>query len=79
MMRGNRTLAIGVSLVGFSVVLFLLSFIWTPYDPLEINPDLSLTSPSSSHWMGTDENGRDILSNIIVGSRATLITGVLAV
>lgn len=79
MMRGNRTLAIGVSLVGFSVLLFLFSFIWTPYDPLEINPDLSLTSPSSSHWMGTDENGRDILSNIIVGSRATLITGVLAV
>jgi len=79
MMRGNRTLTIGVSLVSFSVMRFLLSVIWTPYDPLEINPDLSLTGPSSSHWMGTDENGRDILSNIIVGSRVTLITGVLAV
>jgi peptide/nickel transport system permease protein len=79
MMRRNRTLIIGVSLVGFSAAVFLLSFFWTPYDPLEINPELSLTSPSTTHWMGTDENGRDILSNVIVGSRATLITGVFAV
>jgi len=78
-MKFNRTLIIGVSFVGFSLFLALLSLIWTPFDPLEINPDVSLSRPSATHWMGTDENGRDILSNIIVGSRATLITGVLAV
>ena len=78
-MKFNRTLIIGVSFVGFSLFLALLSLIWTPFDPLEINPDVSLSRPSATHWFGTDENGRDILSNIIVGSRATLLTGVSAV
>jgi peptide/nickel transport system permease protein len=78
-MTRNRTLMIGASCVIFSIFLAVLSLIWTPYDPLEINPELSLTGPSSAHWFGTDENGRDILSSIIVGSRATLITGILAV
>ncbi|MEY4400991.1 MAG: hypothetical protein RL072_856 [Actinomycetota bacterium] len=78
-MKFNRTLIIGVSFVGFSCFLALLSLVWTPFDPLEINPDISLARPSAVHWLGTDENGRDILSNIIVGSRATLLTGVLSV
>ena len=78
-MKTNRTLIIGISFVAFSVFLALLSLVWTPHDPLEINPDFSLTGPSRTFWLGTDENGRDILSSIIVGSRATLITGVLAV
>ncbi|MFZ9706522.1 MAG: ABC transporter permease [Ilumatobacteraceae bacterium] len=78
-MRRNRTLWIGVSLVSFSLMLAVLSLIWTPYDPLAINPERLLERPSSAHLLGTDENGRDILSNILVGSRATLLTGVLAV
>ncbi len=78
-MTGNRTLYIGASCVAFSIFLALLSLVWTPYDPLEMDPEFSLIGPSSAHWLGTDENGRDILSNIIVGSRATLMTGVLAV
>lgn len=78
-MKLNRTLLIGSSCVIFSLLLAVLSLIWTPYDPLEMNPDLSLAGPSSAHWFGTDENGRDILSSIIVGSRATLMTGILSV
>ena len=78
-MTRNRTLTIGASCVIFSIFLALLSLIWTPYDPLEMNSELSLTGPSTAHWLGTDENGRDILSSIIVGSRATLMTGILAV
>jgi len=79
MKQRNSTLVIGASLVGFSIAVFLLSFFWTPYDPLEINPELSLTRPSAAHWLGTDENGRDILSNIIVGSRATLVVAMVSV
>ncbi len=78
-MMWNRNLLIGASLVGFNVLVAMLSLVWTPYDPLEIEPALSLTRPSTAHLLGTDENGRDILSNLIVGSRATLITGVMAV
>ncbi|NQV97117.1 MAG: ABC transporter permease [Acidimicrobiaceae bacterium] len=78
-MKRNRTLFLGVSLVSFSVVMALLSIFWTPYDPLEINPDSSLAKPSWSHLLGADVLGRDVLSNILVGSRTTLITAFLAV
>jgi peptide/nickel transport system permease protein len=55
------------------------SIFWTPYDPLEINPDLSLAKSSSSHLLGTDVLGRDILSNLLVGSRSTLVTAIFVV
>lgn len=75
----NRTLNIGLCLAAFSPFMALLSLVWTPYDPLEINPDVSLAKPSFSHLLGTDVYGRDVLSNIIVGSRTTLLTAILAV
>jgi peptide/nickel transport system permease protein len=51
----------------------------TPYDPIEVNLDAQLASPSWAHWMGTDPAGRDILSRVILGARASLMVGVLAV
>ena len=47
----------------------------SPYDPVEISPDLRLTPPSGSHALGTDEVGRDILSRIIWGARISLQIG----
>jgi nickel transport system permease protein len=44
----------------------------SPYDPLEINLDQRLAPMSSSHLLGTDHLGRDVLSRIIWGSRASL-------
>jgi peptide/nickel transport system permease protein len=75
----NRTFLIGASLSIFTVGLAIMSFIWTPYDPLEIEPDNSLASTSLTHPFGTDLLGRDVLSNIIVGSRSTLTVAVLSV
>jgi ABC-type dipeptide/oligopeptide/nickel transport system permease subunit len=73
-----------VSLVGFIViVLFVLTAVFcyqlAPYDPNEINLIDSLATPSAKHILGTDENGRDILSRIIVGSRVTLEIAVVSV
>ena len=50
-----------------------------PYDPLEIDPGNILASPSISHWLGTDEIGRDILSRIIYGARISLSVALAAV
>ena len=50
-----------------------------PYDPLEIDPGNILASPSVSHWLGTDEIGRDILSRIIYGARISLSVALAAV
>lgn len=67
--------------VGFflcSVVVFLALFAdWlTPYDPTEI-VGASFEVPSSSHWLGTNDIGQDILSELIVGAKYSLQIGFL--
>lgn len=44
-----------------------------PFDPLATSADKVLQPPSSTHWFGTDQLGRDILSRLMVGSRTGLI------
>lgn len=49
------------------------------YDPYELYPDNRLASPSLAHPFGTDEQGRDILSRVIYGTRTSIIVGIAAV
>lgn len=49
------------------------------HDPYELNPQSRLESPSFNHLFGTDEQGRDILSRIIYGTRTSVIVGLGAV
>ena len=51
----------------------------SPFDPLEMNAPHLLEPPSASHWLGTDEFGRDILSRVIWGARISLYVGGIAV
>jgi peptide/nickel transport system permease protein len=64
------------------VVLFIIIAIFgpwlAPYPPNDITPD-RLQNPGWSHWLGTDEFGRDSLSRLIIGSRNSLMVGVVAV
>ncbi len=46
-----------------------------PQDPAHIDLPARLMGPSSSHWFGTDELGRDILSRIIYGARISMLVG----
>lgn len=73
------TLVAGIVLVGLVVLACVVSFIWLPYDPTDVNVTIRLQGPSSAHWLGTDSFGHDIASVIIAGSRTTLLVGVVAV
>ena len=42
------------------------------YDPWLVNVDLRFAGPSAEHWLGNDEFGRDIFSNIVFGARISL-------
>ncbi len=69
---------------GFSIVLLLVIVAIAapyivPYDPIAIDLDNRLMPPSSQHWFGTDEVGRDILSRIIMGSRISIQIGVFVI
>lgn len=77
--RSRASLLLGALFVGLVVVVGLLSFAWTPHDPLAMNAAEALAHPSAEHWLGTDKFGRDVASQLMVGSRMTLFVGVVAV
>jgi peptide/nickel transport system permease protein len=73
--RHNALATIGVILV-FIFVIFALFAPWiAPQDPAHIDLPRRLSRPSSAHWCGTDELGRDILSRLIYGSRISMLVG----
>ena len=51
----------------------------TPFPPIEQNPAIRFAAPSSEHWMGTDQFGRDVTSRVMVGVLASLRVAVVAV
>jgi peptide/nickel transport system permease protein len=72
-------IVVGGAIVGGIVAMALLSFVWTPYDPTLVDPAVRLAPSSAAHWFGTDKFGRDVLSQILVGSRTTLLVGLVSV
>ena len=73
--RHNPLAAIGVVLVVIFVILALFAPWIAPQDPAHIELPTRLSSPSTVHWFGTDELGRDILSRVIYGSRISMLVG----
>ena len=73
--RRNPLAATGVILVIIFVVFALFAPWIAPQDPAHIDLPARLMSPSSAHWCGTDELGRDILSRLIYGSRISMLVG----
>ncbi len=75
----HKSFVAGGALVMLLVALALLSFVWTPFPATEIDVPNKLQPPSATHWLGTDSLGRDIVSQIIVGARASIAVGLIAV
>ncbi len=70
-------LAVAV-LLGVAVLVVAGSWL-APYDPTTNVPDIKLQGPSSAHWLGTDDLGRDILSRIMAGARVSVLGAAEAV
>jgi peptide/nickel transport system permease protein len=73
--RHNALATTGVVLVVLFVICALFASWIAPQDPAHIDLPLRLAAPSLSHWCGTDELGRDILSRLIYGSRISMLVG----
>ncbi|MFD1253361.1 MULTISPECIES: ABC transporter permease [Devosia] len=69
---------LGVLLVGLHVVTGLLSLVWLPYDPNAFTGG-RLEGASLAHWVGTDRLGRDLFTQLMIGSRIALTVGIGAV
>ena len=75
----HRSFMIGLILTGTMIFLALLSLIWTPHSPTEIVILQRLKPPSLTHFFGTDQFGRDILSMIMAGAQTSIVVGLIAV
>lgn len=73
-----------LAMFGLGIILLLVfcavfAELIAPYDPTKQDLSHMFETPSSAHWLGTDEFGRDILSRLIYGARVSLQVGFVAV
>ena len=75
----HPSFAAGGLLTALLAAAALLSLVWSPYPPAEIDIPNKLQGPSAAHWLGTDSLGRDIASQLLVGAQNSIVVGVVAV
>lgn len=77
--KRNKSAVVGLVMIIALVVIAVFAPWIAPHDPLEQSIINKFLSPSSEHWLGTDNYGRDILSRIIWGTRVALEVGIYSV
>src|SRR5471032_869280 len=75
----RRGAMVGLAFVVFFVLLALFANWIAPYDPLAASWSAVRKAPSAQYLFGTDEIGRDVLSRVIWGTRASLLAGLVSV
>lgn len=80
-LRKNRGAMIGLLIVIILVITALSVNLFLDYDTDVIGQNVMerLQSPSGTHWLGTDELGRDVFFRIIYGTRFSLAVGIVAI
>jgi peptide/nickel transport system permease protein len=71
-LRRSKSAMIGVGIVLFWIFVAVTAPLISPYSPTELVGQ-RLQLPSSEHWLGTDNLGRDVLSRLFWGSRTVLL------
>ena len=79
LLRSNYLFTFGVIICLFWIITAILAPVIAPYDPIAQDLPLRLQPPSSDHWFGTDNFGRDIFSRVLYGGRYSLLAGCLTV
>ena len=77
--RRHKSFVLGGVLTLLLAAAALLSLVWTPHPHAEIDIPNKLQGPSMANWLGTDSLGRDIASQLLVGSQNSIVVGVVAV
>ena len=75
----RRGAMLGLVIVIFFVVMAIFAPYIAPYDPVATSWSAVRIAPSAEYWFGTDEIGRDVLSRVVWGSRASLLAGLVSV
>lgn len=80
-LKKNRMAMMGLFIIFLLLLMVIFADVMFNYDEIVIKQNVAnrMQPPSSEHWLGTDEFGRDILARIVHGSRVSLAVGVIAV
>ena len=73
----NRSAMLGLGIFAVLVLLAVFAPVIAPYQYDKIDVMHKFETPSSAHWFGTDELGRDILSRMLIGGRYSISIGIL--
>jgi peptide/nickel transport system permease protein len=76
---GRPAAVAGLLVISIFIFAAVFAPLIAPYDPIATSWLAIRKPPSWAHWMGTDELGRDVLSRIIFGARASMLAGVVSV
>ena len=79
LVRRHPRLIIGGTLVALLVLTAIFAPLLSPYDPTVGDVSNGLEAPSAAHWLGTDDQGRDVMSRVLWGSRISLSVGFISV
>jgi peptide/nickel transport system permease protein len=72
---------VGLGMLTVAILVALLAPLLAPYDPeaaVKVTLDNIYAPPNAAHWLGTDDAGKDVLTNLIYGSRVSLMVGFFA-
>lgn len=72
-LAGSSAGLFGLILIAIWLIIALVGYFWTPYDPLEFNISVRFSPPNWDHWLGTDKFGRDMLSRIMSGTGYVIV------
>lgn len=75
----RRGAVAGLCVVTAFILLAVFAPLLSPYDPVATSFTMVRKPPSMLHWFGTDELGRDVLSRVIHGSRASMLAGMISI
>lgn len=75
----QRLAVTGLIIIGFFLLIAIFGPLFAPYTPFEMAPSASRQAPSSAHWFGTDEFGRDVFTRLLYGARISFQVGIISV
>ncbi|ABD53695.1 ABC transporter permease [Jannaschia sp. CCS1] len=79
MRRLPFALVIGALITLVFIVLALVSLVWTPHDTASLTISNRLQPASGTHWFGTDQFGRDLVSMLMEGTQTSIAVALVAV
>jgi peptide/nickel transport system permease protein len=78
-LKHRKSAMLGLVVICILIFLAIFAPLIAPFDPAQQSWTAVRKAPSWAHWFGTDESGRDLLSRVIYGARASLLAGVVSV